>query len=114
MDLTEFGEDWVNIILDVDLALEKIKLKDSSMFYLWCVKEENGTRKCGSNYCSSNDEGFISAFIDGFAHNKVLIPLITTAIAHYIKNYEDKDKAKDYLNAIYSILKPVQNELNNS
>lgn len=103
-DYTKYGDGWVNLMLDLSNAVKTIRLdKPHSIFYVWQIAEGE-EQNVGYEYNSDDTEGFINSFIQVFKQNKVLIPLITTAIAAFIDDEKDETKRLEYKKAIDIIM----------
>ena len=105
IDLTSFGEGWVNTALDFKQVANSIpETHPYAMLYLWDVSKGDGKDITGMEWRGEYIEGFAFAFYRAFKHNMELIPLITLAISRFIKEEEDPKKRKGYQKEILKIL----------
>ena len=105
IDLTQFGEGWVNTILDLRLAAKNIPENyPYSLFYLWSVKRDNEEDVVGVEWKGENADGLAYAFYKAFIYNKEIIPLIVAAIAKFVHGKKDPKRREAYKAAILQIL----------
>ena len=105
IDYTEFGDDWVNTILDLRLVMQHIPEKyPHFVFYLWDIAKENDKDVVGAEWTGDNVDGLAYAFYTSFGHDVRLIPIIMAAVAKFIEHEPDKDKQEGYRKGIQKIL----------
>lgn len=106
IDYTEYGEDWVNMILDLRLALDNVKTKyPYFVFYAWNISkgEEDGVA-AGAEWVGDDIYGLIESFFLVFNKDKRLIPIIAASMNKYIETHSKEDRDK-YRGALAKILK---------
>lgn len=106
IDYTEYGEDWVNLILDLKVALNNVTTKyPHFVFYAWNISkgEEDGVA-AGAEWTGDDIYGLIESFFLVFNKDKRLIPVIAAGMNKYIETQpvENRDK---YRGALAKILK---------
>lgn len=105
IDLTMYGEDWVNTILDLQNAVDNADANSPYfVLYTWCIANEDDKIVTSSKWKGSDLCGLATAFVNLFKQDIKFIPIVATGISNYIKNLQE-DERKRCLNEVIKILK---------
>lgn len=106
IDYTEYGEDWVNLMLDLRLALKNATTNyPHFVFYTWNIsKNEQDGIAAGAEWTGDDIYGLVEPFFLTFNKDRRLIPVIATSMNRFIESCPEEDRDK-YRGALARILK---------
>lgn len=105
VDITELGEDWVNVALDFSSALKEVPNdRPHSVFYSWAVEGDDGEFVTSSCASFNAPVGFMCGIQSMLLEDSRLAPLLAASLSSFIQRQPADKRAelRDYLISVLS------------